>query len=199
MANDRLGSRFDQRPKKDWVRCNEQIRIPQVLVIHEGRNLGVMSNRDALALARANDLDLVEVSPNARPPVCQIMDYGKFMFERQKKQKEALAKQSQNREKEVDFRYVIGPGDLETKANHIRGFLAKGFKVKCVCKFKQREKAHKDQGFELLNRVIELVKDVAVVETPPKYEGANVMCKLDIKKESKETKKEPKRNEPQGN
>ncbi len=198
MANDKMASRFDNRPKKDWVRHNEQIRIPQVLVIHEGKNLGVMSNRDALILARSCDLDLVEVSPTTRPPVCQIMDYGKFMFERQKKQKEAVAKQSQNREKEVDFRYVIGPGDLETKANQIRGFLTKGFKVKCVCKFKQREKAHKEQGFELLNKVIDLVKDVCSIEIPPKYEGANVMCKLDIKKETKEIKKEPKKNESQG-
>lgn len=189
MANERPINRFETRPKKDWVRSNEQIRIPQVQVIHEGKNLGVMSNRDALTLARSCNLDLVEVSPHTRPPVCHITDYGKYMFERGKRLKEASAKQSQNREKEVSFRYVIGPGDLETKAKQIRGFLEKGFKVKCVCKFKQREKAHKDQGFELLNKVIELTKEVASVEIAPKYEGANVMCKLDVKKETKDTKK----------
>jgi translation initiation factor IF-3 len=190
MANDRMNNQFDNRPKKDWVRHNEQIRIPQVLVIHDGKNLGVMSNRDALALARNQNLDLVEVSPTARPPVCHIIDYGKYMFDRQKRQKESTAKQAQNREKEVNFRYVIGDGDLTTKAGHIRNFIAKGFKVKCVCKFKAREKAHKDQGFDLLNRVIEMLKDVSSVEIPPKHEGANIMCKLDVKKEVKESKKD---------
>ncbi len=181
-------NRFDNRPKKDWVRHNEQIRIPQVLVIHDGVNLGVMSNREALLLARSHFLDLVEVSPNARPPVCHIVDYGKFMFDRQKKQKEAIAKQTQNKEKEIDFRYVIGENDLQTKSNQIRGFIQKGFKVKCVCKFKQREKVHKNQGFDLLNKVIEQLVDIAVVEVGPIFEGSNVMCKLDVKKENKEVK-----------
>lgn len=180
----------NERPKKDWVRSNEQIRIPQVLVIFDGKNYGVMSNRDALNLARQNNLDLVEVSPNARPPVCHITDYGKFMFERSKKIKEANSKQHSIKEKEVEFRYVIGDGDLQTKVNHIRKFLSKGFKVKCVCRFKQREKAHKEQGFDVLNRVINQLGDVAVVEIPPKFEGATIMCKLDVKKEVKDLKKE---------
>ena len=175
----------NERPKKDWIRSNEQIRIPQVLVIHDGKNLGVMSNRDALALARQNNLDLVEVSPNTRPPVCHITDYGKFVFKRSKRQKEANAKQNQVKEKEVDFRYVIAEGDLQTKVNQIRKFLEKGFKVKCVCRFKQREKAHKEQGFEILNWVIDQVKDLAEIEISPKFEGSNLMCKLDVKKETK--------------
>lgn len=187
MANEKP-NRFDNKPKQDWVRCNDQIRIPQVLVIHDGKNLGVMSNRDAINLAKTHELDLVEVSPKSRPPVCHIMDYGKFMFDRSKKQKDAQAKQSQNKEKEVDFRYVIGDHDLETKSNQIRGFLEKGFKVKCVCKFKNREKAHKDQGFNLLTKVVELLKDVASVEIAPKFEGATVMCKLDAKKEEPKKK-----------
>lgn len=180
----------NDRPKKDWVRSNEQIRIPQVLVVFDGRNLGVMSNRDALNLARQNNLDLVEVSPNNRPPVCHITDYGKFMFDRSKKQKQANSKQHQIKEKEIDFRYVIGEADLQTKVNQIRKFLEKGIKVKCVCRFKQREKAHKDQGFEVLNKVIDQLRDVASIEIFPKFEGSNIMCKLDVKKELKKELKE---------
>lgn len=176
----------NERSKKDWVRCNEQIRIPQVLVIFDGKNLGVMSNRDALNIARQSNLDLVEVSPHTRPPVCHITDYGKYMFERGKKQKEVASKQNQIKEKEVDFRYVIGEADLQTKINQIRKFLEKGMKVKCVCRFKMREKAHKDQGFDILNKVINQLQDVATVESPPKYEGSNIMCKLDVKKEKKD-------------
>jgi translation initiation factor IF-3 len=179
LPNNRSDNRFN---KKDWVRHNEQIRIPQVLVIHNGKNLGVMSNRSALDLARANDLDLVEVSPNSRPPVCHIIDYGKFMYEKQKKQKESSSKQAQIKEKEVDFRYVIGDNDLQTKVNQIRGFLAKGFKVRCVCKFRQRENAHKSQGFGVLKKVIEMVQDIAEVESGPKFDGNNVFCKIDVKK-----------------
>jgi translation initiation factor IF-3 len=172
----------NEKFKKDWVRSNEQIRIPQVLVIFNGKNLGVMSNKDALNLARQNNLDLVEVSPNTRPPVCHIINYGKFMFDRSKKQKEANSKQNQIKEKEIDFRYVIGDADLQTKINQIRKFIQKGIKVKCVCRFKKREKVHKEQGFQVLNRVIEGVKDIAVLESPPKLDGNNIICKLDIKK-----------------
>lgn len=96
-------NRFDNRPKKDWVRHNEQIRIPQVLVIHDGMNLGVMSNREALLLARSHFLDLVEVSPNARPPVCHIVDYGKFMFDKQKKQKKLSQSKHRIKKKKLIF------------------------------------------------------------------------------------------------
>jgi len=175
----------DNTFKKDRVRRNEQIRIPQVLVIHNGKNLGVMSNRNALDLSRYYDLDLVEVSPNSRPPVCHIMDYGKFMYDRQKKQKESTSKQSQIKEKEVDFRYVIGENDLQTKVNQIRGFLEKGFKVRCVCKFRQRENIHKNHGFEVIKKVIDMVQDVGVVEYGPKLDGNRVICKIDVKKVNK--------------
>lgn len=172
------------------VRHNEQIRIPQVLVIHNGKNLGVMSNRNALDLARSHNLDLVEVSPNSRPPVCHIIDYGKYMYDKQKKLKESQSKQFGVREKEVDFRYVIAENDLQTKIKQIRQFLIKGFKVRCVCKFRQRENAHKAQGFEILKKVIEMVEDVCIIESPPKFDGSNVVCKLDVKKGEKKTKSE---------
>lgn len=174
--------RGDKWPKKDWVRHDEQIRLPQIMVIHDGNNLGIMQTRDALALARNLNLNLVEVSPTSRPPVCHIRDYGKFMFERSKKKKENEKKSHAPKEKEVDFRYVISDHDLETKANQIKKFLEKGIKVRCVVKFKQREKAHKHMGFELLNKLISKLKDVSSVELAPCFEGGNVVCRLDVKK-----------------
>jgi translation initiation factor IF-3 len=184
-----------QKQKKNFIRCNERIRIPEILLIYEGENLGVMRTSDALAKARAVGLDLVEVSPNSRPPVCQIMDYGKFMFDRQKREKHKTA--SQQKEKEISFRYVIDDNDLQTKANQIRKFIEKGFKVKVVVKFKAREKAHKEKGFVALEKLIEMLEDVASVEKSPGFEGHNVIARLD-KKESKdgpgEDKEEPKKN-----
>lgn len=173
----------DKADKKDWVRHNEQIRISQVLVIHDGKNMGVMYTRDALILARNTGLDLVEVSPNAKPPVCHIIEYGKFMYDRQKRKKEQ--KQTQLKEKEMAFKYVIGDHDLLTKANQIRKFLEKGMRVKCVVEFKDRQKAHKNLGFELLDKVINILNDIAVVETAPQFEGGKAICKLDLKKEVK--------------
>jgi translation initiation factor IF-3 len=168
--------------KKSWVRHNEQIRIPQILVIQDGKNLGLMATRDAIFMARNVGLDLVEVSPNARPPVCHIMDYGKFMYDKQKKEK---TKQHTQKEKEISFRYVISDHDLHTKANQCKKFIEKGMKVKLTVKFKQREKAHRDQGFVVLNKMIDLLKDVASVEKAPSYEGGDVTARLDVKKEAK--------------
>lgn len=169
--------------RQDFVRYNERIRIPQVLVIHEGNNLGVMDTRDALRKARSFGLDLVEVAPKARPPVCQIMDYGKFMFDKSKRSKN---KGQTAKEKELSFRYVIDSHDLETKANQARKFLEKGYKVKLVVKFKAREKAHKNKGFSALERIIDLLKDVAEVEKAPGFEGHNITARLDAAKEVKD-------------
>lgn len=166
--------------RKDGVRCNEHIRIKEVRVIHEGENLGVLSTSEALKRARAAGLDLVEVSPKTRPPVCQIMDYGKFMFDKSKKKKQQPTSQ---KEKELSFRYVIGDHDLETKANQARKFLDKGQRVKFVVKFKAREKAHKNQGFDALNKMVELLSDIASVEKAPGFEGHNVTARLEPKKE----------------
>ena len=167
------------KERESFVRCNEQIRIPQVLVILDGQNLGVLPTRDALQKAVALGLDLVEVSPKSRPPVCQIMDYGKYMYDKQKRTK---SKSQMNREKEISFRYVIDDNDLLTKANQIRKFLEKGMKVKAVVKFKAREKAHKDKGFEALNKLIKMLEDVASVEKPPGFEGHNITARLDVLK-----------------
>lgn len=172
--------------QKDFVRHNESIRIPKVLVVHEGKNLGVMDTRDALRQARFLGLDLVEVAPKARPPVCQIMDYGKYMYEKQKRTKN---KGHATKEKELSFRYVIDDHDLETKANQARKFLEKGHKVKFVVKFKAREKAHKDKGFAALSKIIALLDDVASVEKAPGFEGYNLTARLDAKGKKNESSK----------
>ena len=169
----------DRRPD-NFVRSNERIRIYEVLLIHEGQNLGVMRTQDALAKAREIGLDLVEVAPNSRPPVCQIMDYGKHMYEKNKKKKQHVVK-----EKEVSFRYVIDDHDLETKANQIRKFIGKGHKVKVVVKFKAREKAHKDKGFVVIEKLIVMLGDVVIVEKSPGFEGHCITARLD-KKDSKD-------------
>lgn len=167
------------KQRKDFVRCNEQIRFSPVLVVYDGRNLGTMPNYEALAKARAVGLDLVEVAPQARPPVCSIMDYGKYMYERAKRKKE---KQTPQKEKEVTFRYVIDDHDLETKAGQIRRFIEKGMRVKLVVKFKQREKAHREQGFVTMRKLLEKVQDVVTVEKAPSFEGANIIARVDAKK-----------------
>jgi len=167
----------------DFVRYNESIRIPKVMVIHEGDNLGVMQTRDAVRKARSMGLDLVEVAPTARPPVCRIMDYGKFMYDKSKRVKHN--KGSALKDKEISFRYVIDDHDLETKANQARKFLEKGHKVKFVVKFKSREKAHKDKGFSALQKVIAWLEDVAVVDKEPGFEGHNVTARLDALKGKK--------------
>lgn len=168
------------KQRKDFVRRNEQIRVPQVLVVENGRNIGTMPTSVALAKARAAGLDLVEVAAQAKPPVCQIMDYGKFMFDKQKKEKDKGGAQS--KEKEISFRYVIDEHDLQTKANAAKKFLEKGNKVKVVVKFKQREKAHKDKGFEALEKLVAMVEDVATLEKPATFEGSNIVARLQAKK-----------------
>lgn len=165
--------------QQDFVRCNERIRIREVRVIHDGENLGVLPTAEALKIAKAAGLDLVEVSPQSRPPVCQIMDYGKFKFEKSKKKKQQPAT---HKEKELSFRYVIADHDLETKANQARKFLEKGCRVKFTVKFKAREKAHKDQGFSALNKMVQMLSDISSVEKAIGFEGNNLTTKLEPKK-----------------
>ncbi|CAE7860220.1 unnamed protein product [Symbiodinium microadriaticum] len=184
VINVNIGAKdISQGPKKDFVRHNHQIRVPNVRLVKDGENLGVVPVAQAQSEAKKAGLDLVEVAPNARPPVCAIMDYGKYMFERSKKAKENKA--SKQKEKEISFRYVISGHDLETKANQARKFLEKGDRVKLVVKFKKREKAHKNQGWDAIKNMIELLSDVAVVEKEPAYEGGNIAARLELKKESK--------------
>lgn len=180
--------KFGQKSDKDFVRKNYQVRAPRVRVIQDGENLGIMTSKQAYDKARDAGLDLVEVAPKANLPVCHIVDYGKFQYDRSKKEKEKKGVQA--KEKEISFRYVIDEHDLETKANQIRKFLEKGFRVKLVVKFKAREKAHKNEGFTAIQKCIEHVGDVASVEKPPGFEGHNITARLELAK-SKGSKCEP--------
>lgn len=177
----------DKRPKKDFVRRNDMIRVPQVRLVENGQNLGIMATSLALARARTAGLDLVEVAPQAKPPVCHIMDYGKFMFEKQKKEKDKLQSQSQVKEKKICIRYVIDEHDLEVKADQCRRFLEEEHRVQVVVKFKERENAHKDKGFDAINKFLSMVQDVAVVEKQPAFEGSNITARLQAKKEKADT------------
>ena len=172
----------DNKENKDkkFVRKNEQIRASKVLLVRDGKNLGTYPTFEALRMAREDGLDLVEVNGASNPPVCSIMDYGKHIYEQQKKKKGQ--KTSQQKEKEISFRYVINDNDLKTKANQVRVFIEKGYKVKLTVKFKARENAHKDQGFVVIKHCLDLLKDVAVPEKPPVLEGNNITCRLDAKK-----------------
>ncbi len=158
----------------DTHRVNERIRVPQVRVIGpDGRQLGIMKTRDALELAYSMGLDLVEVAPNANPPVAKIMDYGKFKYEEKKKMKEAKKKQA-GEVKEISMRPRIDPHDLEVKLRKMREFLEDGHRVKVRIFFRGREIVHVDAGKKLFDEIVERLKDVAVLEIKPKLDGKNL-------------------------
>lgn len=157
------------RPRRDLPtethRVNYRITAREVRVIGaEGENLGVLPPRDAIALAEAAELDLVEVSPNTSPPVCRIMDYGKFKYREQKKEAEARKKRTEMIIKELRIRYNTDVGDLETKVKQARDFIAHGDKVKFTMRFKGREAEYLKLGQEKLNSIIERLADVAIVD-----------------------------------
>lgn len=161
------------------VRVNRQIRISPVRVIDvEGEQLGIMSIEEALAAAEARGLDLVEVAPNARPPVTRIMDYGKYKYEEARKARLARKKQHQVQVKEVKFRPGIEPHDFEFKLRHARRFLEEGNKVKATMMFRGRQMAHPELGREVLFRVAQAVEDVGRVESEPSLEGRNMTMVL---------------------
>ena len=163
---------------KDMM-INEQIRAREVrLVGANGDQLGIKSRNDALDLAANLNLDLVLVAPNAKPPVCRIMDYGKFRFEQQKKEKEARKKQKVINIKEVRFTPGIGDHDFETKLKNARKFLEKGDKVKAAVRFRGRAITHKELGREVLDRFSEACAEVSTVESKPKMEGRSMFLVL---------------------
>ena len=154
------------------VRVNRQIRISPVRVISsEGEQLGIMAVEEALAQAEAEGLDLVEVAPNARPPVVRIMDYGKFKYEEARKARVARKKQHQIQIKEVKFRPGIEPHDFEFKVRHARRFLEEGNKVKATMMFRGRQMAHPELGLEVLRSLAEILDDIGKVEAQPSMEG----------------------------
>jgi len=157
------------------VRVNEQIRVPEVRLIGaDGQQVGVMSLKEALALAAEANLDLVEVAPQANPPVCRVMDYGKYKYQQSKKQQEARRRQTVIQVKEVKVRPKIEEHDMGFKLRNTRRFLGDGDKVKISVIFRGREMAHTDRGYNLLARMAEALADVGVVEQHPKLEGRNL-------------------------
>mgnify|MGYP003334302225 CR=1 FL=1 len=148
------------------------------LVGPDGSQVGIRSTADALTLARELDLDLVEVAPLANPPVCRIMDYGKFRYEEAQKAKESRKKTTQVTIKEVKFRPKIGKGDFDTKVRHMQEFLTDGHKVKVTLQFRGREMAHPELGSRILDAVLEQLGPVAKVETQARLEGRNMTMVL---------------------
>jgi translation initiation factor IF-3 len=161
------------------LRVNENIRAREVRVIDEnGEQLGVMIPREALRIARERGLDLVEVAPNARPPVCRVMDYGKYMYEKSKKERESRKNQKTVKIKEVRISPKIDDHDFSVRVKNAVGFLQKGNKVKATVRFRGREIVHADIGKKLLEDLAEFVQDYAVVERDPKVEGRNMIMIL---------------------
>jgi translation initiation factor IF-3 len=172
------------RPNRNGIRINinRNIRAKEVRVIDpEGGQLGVLPIHKALAVAGDHGLDLVEVSPTARPPVCKIMDYGRYKYELTKKQQEAKKKQSTFQVKEIKIRPKTGEHDLQTKIGHIKKFIEKKDKVKVTVVFRGREITLSQRGMDLLKRIAEEIDDIATVEQMPKFEGRTVIMILSPK------------------
>ena len=156
-------------------RINEMIRVREVrLIDDEGNQLGIVPTMEALNMARDKDLDLVEVSPNANPPVCKILDYGKYKFEQEKKLRDSKKNQKVLKLKEIRMQPKIGSGDLDTKAKHIQEFLDEGDKVKVTIRFRGRELAHTDLGFDVLNEVLKRLTSAYNIDKPAAMDGRNM-------------------------
>lgn len=165
---------------------NEAIRAREVRLIGpDGTQLGIVSLKEALRIAQEADLDLVNVAPTAKPPVCRIMDYGKYKYEQAKKEREARRNQKVVELKEVRFSSNIEEHDFQTKLRNVRKFLADGDKVKCSIRFRGREITHADIGQQVLDRLAGLCEDVAIVERKPKIEGRSMIMILAPKPDSK--------------
>ena len=162
---------------------NERIRDREVRLVSEsGEQLGIMSSREALKLAREADLDLVKIAPNAKPPVCKIIDYGKYRYELARKEKEAKKKQKTMQIKEVRLSPNIDTHDLNTKANQARKFITKGDKVKVTLRFRGREMAHVNYSKQILDSFYEKLEDIAVIDKNAKMEGRSMVMFLSQKR-----------------
>ncbi len=171
------------RPNRDVPTINERIRFPTIRVIDaDGGQAGIMTPREALQIAQENNLDLVLVSDKADPPVCRIIDYGKFKFEQEKKAREARKKQHTSDVKEVKMRYKIEEHDYHVRVNQAERFLKSGDKVKATVMFRGREIQHIDLAESLLKRLATDLQALAEVQQAPKREGRNMMMMLSPKK-----------------
>ena len=167
----------------DGVRRNELIHAREVRVIGaEGEQLGILQRNEAIAMAREIGCDLVEVSSNATPPVCRIMDYGKFKYEQQKKKQDAKKRQAVVQVKDIKVRPKTDEHDYETKLKHIRSFLEDGDRCKVTVFFRGREIVHKDRGIEILERIVKDLEDVGKVEQEPRAEGRTLQMLVVPKK-----------------
>jgi translation initiation factor IF-3 len=153
-------------------RINDQIRVREVrLIDDEGGQLGIVPTMDALKMAKEKELDLVEVSPNANPPVCKILDFGKYRFEMEKKLRDSKKTQKVLKIKEIRMQPKIGIGDLDTKAKHVQEFLDEGDKVKITIRFRGRELAHTELGYDVLQEILKRLASAYVVEKPAAMDG----------------------------
>jgi translation initiation factor IF-3 len=168
--------RFDRRPpERDTTRINERIRVPEVrLIDDEGNQIGVLKTPDALVFAQERDLDLVEVAPEARPPVCRVLDYSKYKYEQAQKVKQARKHQQQITVREIKFRPKIAEHDYDTKKHHVERFLKHKDKVKVTIMFRGREVTHPERGTMILDRLAEELAELGVVEQRPMQEGRNM-------------------------
>lgn len=161
------------------MKVNREIRAPKVRVIsHTGEQLGVIAIHEALALADAEGLDLVEIVPGSNPPVCKIINFGKFRYDQTKREKESKKSQHQVKIKEVKLKPNTDDHDLDTKIRHAREFISKGNKVKVTCTFRGREMAHPEIGERLVQKFCASLEDVAMAESPPKMMGRMLIAVL---------------------
>ena len=175
----------DTRPQEPKTRVNEAIRVPRVRLIDvEGEQVGLKTRDEALEYAWGKNLDLVEVAPDANPPVCRVMDYSKYKYEQEQKQKLARKHQSTITIKEIKLRPKIDPHDYETKKGHVLRFLKSRDKVKVTIMFRGREMYHPERGRSLLLRLAEDVKDLAMIESDPLQDGRNMVMMLAPHKEA---------------
>ncbi len=172
--------RFDRRPpERDQTRINERIRVPEVRLIDEnGEQVGVMKIEDAQNYARERELDLVEVAPQARPPVCRVLDYSKYKYEQAQKQKQARKHQQSIVVREIKFRPKIAEHDYATKKGHVERFLRHKDKVKVTIMFRGREVTHPERGEAILNRLAEELSELATVDQRPTQDGRNMTMML---------------------
>ena len=167
---------FQRRTKPKGPKANERIRSPEVQVISsDGKNLGILKTQEAINIARQEDLDLIEISPNANPPVCKIIDIGKYKYDLQKKANKAKKKQKIINLKEIKLRPVTEIHDYNFKIKNAKKFLSKGDKVKFTVQFKGREMQHTHLGHELMKRIINDTNSIGKIEVQPKFEGKQII------------------------
>jgi len=167
---------FQKRTKPRGPKANDRIRAPQVQVIgSDGTNLGTLNTQEAIKIAKGEGLDLIEISPNANPPVCKIIDIGKFKYDLQKKANKAKKKQKVTNLKEIKLRPTTEIHDYNFKIKNAQKFLTKGDKVKFTVQFRGREMQHTDLGYDLMNRIINDTSALGKVEVRPKFEGRQIV------------------------